>query len=306
MTAILVGILARGCERFPSLRLIGAVFLSNHCHLLVWVPDSNVLAGFMHLLKTKAAREANRLHDWSGHFWEARYDSAWVSEEEGAQVGRLKYLLSQGVKEGIVERPEDWPGLHCAEALASGRPLEGLWIDRTRACRAKGYRRGGIPEGFTQACFLSFAKLPCWEHLSDEAYRNAIAELQAEIVEEGNALRREKGIRLRARRQVRRALCRVHPHTRPSEPSWSAEAAERSCRPAPRVHAATGRERRRQLAALRSFVEAYRRAAEALRAGRGGATFRAEVAFPPGCFPPGLPFVPAEAEEAGTETARSP
>jgi hypothetical protein len=36
-----------------------------------------------------------------------------VSDEEAAQVGRLRYILAHGVKENLVERVLDWPGVHC-------------------------------------------------------------------------------------------------------------------------------------------------------------------------------------------------
>jgi hypothetical protein len=32
----------------------------------------------------------------------------------------LSYLLSQGVKEGLVRHPEDWPGVHCVSHLLGG------------------------------------------------------------------------------------------------------------------------------------------------------------------------------------------
>jgi hypothetical protein len=69
---------------------------------------------------------------WSDKVFARRYQAILVSEEEGAQVGRLEYLLSQGCKEGLVARPQDWPGVHAIEALLTGLPVEGTWYDRTR------------------------------------------------------------------------------------------------------------------------------------------------------------------------------
>lgn len=43
-----------------------------------------------------------------------------VSDEEGDQVARLKYCLSQGVKELLVDRVEEWPGVQSAKALIAG------------------------------------------------------------------------------------------------------------------------------------------------------------------------------------------
>ncbi len=51
------------------------------------------------------------------------------------QWRKLKYLLSHGVKEGLVESPYDWPGVHAAHSLVSGEPLEvkdgAQWISRS-------------------------------------------------------------------------------------------------------------------------------------------------------------------------------
>ena len=56
--------------------------------------------------------------------------------------------------------------------------------------------------------------------------------------------------------------------------------------PAPRFHAATAEMRRLLWEAYAEFVAKFRDAAEKLRAGDRNAV------FPPGCFPPALPFVP--------------
>lgn len=53
------------------------------------------------------------------------------------QVDRLSYLLSHGAKENLVARPQDWPGVHCVDALLTGRLLEGTWFDRTQEYNAR-------------------------------------------------------------------------------------------------------------------------------------------------------------------------
>lgn len=41
-------------------------------------------------------------------------------------------LLSHGVKEGLVGRAEEWPGVNSVRALLGGEPLKGLWFHRSR------------------------------------------------------------------------------------------------------------------------------------------------------------------------------
>src|SRR6185295_2009063 len=86
------------------------------------------------------AREAGRLANWRERFWSRRYDSILVTDEDRAQVQRLKYVLSQGCKEGLVRRPQDWPGVHSVRAMLGEETLEGLWFDRSREYTAR--RRG--------------------------------------------------------------------------------------------------------------------------------------------------------------------
>jgi hypothetical protein len=42
-------------------------------------------------------------------------------------VGRLRYLLAHGVKENLVERAVDWPGVNSVRAILEGKPLVG-WL----------------------------------------------------------------------------------------------------------------------------------------------------------------------------------
>ena len=87
------------------------------------VPSHDVLSAFMAYFDGNVAREINRLHDWSGHFWAGRFVPIWISGEPAAQLGRLAYILSQGVKEGLVYSPLEWPGIHAPDRAGSnGHP----------------------------------------------------------------------------------------------------------------------------------------------------------------------------------------
>ncbi len=114
-----------------GLRVVAPVFMSNHYHLLV-IPDSEQqLAAFMCFVNTNLSKQLGRLHGWSGPIFQ-RYKAIPVSDEEEAQVARLRYLLEHGVKEGLVARPGDWPGVQCVAALTRGpAQLHGIWHERT-------------------------------------------------------------------------------------------------------------------------------------------------------------------------------
>ena len=110
---IFLGILARAAERY-DVAVHAFVVLSSHLHLLVTPRDARELAAFMGYTLTNLSKEAGRLHRWRGPLFQRRYQAIVVSNEDEAQIGRLRYLLSHGCKEGLVAKVRQWPGAHCA------------------------------------------------------------------------------------------------------------------------------------------------------------------------------------------------
>jgi REP element-mobilizing transposase RayT len=275
LNQIVKGVLARAA-RLHEVQVVGVVYLSNHFHLLVWVDHAQQLARFMGYLNGNLAREAGRLHGWRDKFWSRRYQAVLVSEEEQAQIARLKYLLAHGAKENLVHRPQDWPGVHCAEALLTGQSLDGIWINRTQECAARRSRKTRCSNTYTETESLSFIPLPCWTHLQEVEYRHRIQILLHEIEREAAAAREIKRTSIPARRVCRRRILRQHPHQAP---------ARLQKRPAPLAHAFRKSVRKGLREAYGAFLAAYRQAAMRLRSGDRN------VVFPPGSFPPALPFV---------------
>jgi REP element-mobilizing transposase RayT len=246
--------------------------LSSHFHLLLVVDDAEQVANFMRNFNSKLALEVNRLTGWEGTVFGRRYDMTVVTDEELAQAGTLKYVLAQSVKEQLVERAEDWPGVHSLPALLEGEPLTGHWFNRSQehGARVRGEEYGRLQYATAETVILS--KIPCWAHLSDEEYRQRIASLKEEIEAEAAVVREATGTQVLG---VEAILSR--------DPQYRPENLARS--PAPLVHAATRAARKAFYEAYSWFVGAFRDAAEKLR--RGDRT----APFPAGCFPPALPFV---------------
>ncbi|MEO8198414.1 MAG: hypothetical protein ABI689_17005, partial [Thermoanaerobaculia bacterium] len=242
-----------------------------HYHLLVWVADTAQLAAFMGYLNSNVAREAGRLARWREKFWGRRYQAILVSDEEEAQVARLAYILAQGAKEGLVASPLDWPGAHCAMALAEGTTVEGTW--RSRTLESKARRKGVLldPAAFLEREELTLTPLPCWQALEPEEQRERIRQLIEEI--EIAARRREEETGEPPLGPD--VVCRQDPHHEPNRMKRS---------PAPLVHAAAPAVRRALRRAYFSFVEAYRYAARRLREGV------TDIEFPEGAFPPPRPI----------------
>ncbi len=268
---IILGILARAQRLYP-LKIHYFVVMSNHMHLLVTPSDQKQLSDFMGYAKSNIAREIGRVVGWKEKIWGIRYRGIPVSTEESAQVGRLRYLLSHGLKEGLVDHPAKWPGLHPLDALLEGKPLVGQWFNRTKeyAARIRGEDFDRLKYASRET--LNLSPLPCWASLPEEAYRSQIAfqiqELERKYAAERASLGKEKP-------NSGSALSR-HPHHAPKRLKKS---------PSPRFHTASQRVRRELLEGYALFLKAYRSAAEKLK----NDIFPAS--FPAGCFPPGGPFI---------------
>jgi hypothetical protein len=268
---IALGVLGRA-QRLYGVQIHVFTFLSTHFHLLATFRDAGQMAHFMRYLNTNLSKEAGRLVDWREKLFPRRYQAIPVTEEDGAQTERFRYILAHGCKEGLVERLREWPGVHCVRALLDRQPLEGLWFNRTQEYAAR-YRREEYDRlRYAESETVTLSPLPCWRDLSAETRRQRIAQMVEEIEADAARMREQSG------RPVlgAQAIITQDPHARPLRPKKS---------PAPRIHAASKRARQEFTQAYRLFVSAFRVAAESLRAGNR------EAGFPIGCFPPALPFV---------------
>ena len=188
---MILGIFGRAQALFP-VRIHAFVVLSNHVHGLLSVDDAAQLASFMAFVNGNIAREIGRLHEWRHHFWARRYRAIVVADDTAA-VARLRYILQNGCKEGLVDRPKDWPGLSCVRALTAGDELRGTWFNRTAEFYAR--RRGErVTRGqFAAEYRVHLSPLPCWRDLSPARYRAACADLVAEVEAQTRAARLESG-----------------------------------------------------------------------------------------------------------------
>ncbi|HVG10332.1 MAG TPA: transposase [Thermoanaerobaculia bacterium] len=273
LNEILLGVLGQA-QRLHPVEIVASFVASNHYHLLIWVPDAKRMADFMGYFQTNAAREVGRLREWRAKVWSRRYEAIVVSDEPAAQVDRLRYMLANGVKEGLVARVEDWPGISLVKSVLSGEPVRGTWFNRTTEHRAKLRGEDFDPRRYATEETVVLSQLPCWRHLSPEKYREQVAGLVQEIDVDAATERKRSG---RGPLGVK-AILSAHPHTWPNKSKKS---------PAPRFHAASKAAREALRAAYGLFLAAFREAAERLKAGDRSAN------FPSGCFPPGLPFVAA-------------
>lgn len=266
---IFVGIVARGA-RLYSVQVHAYACLSNHYHLLISPDGVEAQANFMRYLNTNLSKEAGRRHSWRGPLFGHRYQAILVTNEESAQIGRLRYVLEQGCKEGLVARPTEWPGAHAARYLLSGENARGLWVDRTREYSLRRPGRSVAISEVASTEELELAPLPCWQEKTSEWRRERISDLLESIEEETARRHTCAGTRPAGVASILRLDPRSHP-------------AKLKRAPAPLVHA-TSREARQALKeAYRQFLLAFRVAARRWVEGD------LSVVFPKGAFPPLLP-----------------
>jgi hypothetical protein len=246
-------------------RLYAFTFASNHFHLLVWARGA-ALAGFMQYLRANLSKKVGKLVDWSGGFWERRYSAEPVLDDT-ALVGRLRYVLAHGVKEGLVDRSAEWPGLTCLPQLLGPARRLFRWFNWTKRWSKRGSEHmegeGRFAQEWAEPVELELAPLPCWEGLEEEqrwcAVRGLVEQVEAEARIRGTPVFGASAVRAQ------------HPHTRP-------EHLKRS--PRPLGHASTRQALKELREQYRAFVAEFREAAA--RWSRGDFS----ACFPPFSFPP--------------------
>lgn len=256
---LILGVVGRGLALYARVMLHAFVYLSNHMHMLLSSKDPTQLAPFIGYVNGQVGRLIGRRHGWSGTFWSSRARVVPVLDDDSAE-GRLRYILSHGVKEGLVACPEDWPGASSTPALL-GERLRGRWMTRARLRNDDDTSCAPPRDGQYD---VPITPLPAWARLP-----------AAERVERARALCASITAEYRARRDkpvlgVDKVLA-MDPLERPDDPAR---------RPAPLCHASTRVLHAAFRCARTAFIDAYRAAAHALEEDcvpyRGG--------FPPGSF----------------------
>jgi REP element-mobilizing transposase RayT len=258
------GILARAVRQC-EVELFAYVFTSNHFHAMVRAPSAVAMSKFMQQLQSNIAVKVGRLVDWRGRFFARRYSAEPIVDDE-AQVQRLVYILSHGVKEGLVSEVRKWPGLSSVRALLNGgASTVQRWRNWTR--RWKMETEESIKVGrFADECpseleSLKLTPLPAWRGLSAAKRAAMVSQLIAQIDADA-----PNKIGMSAAQIVAQ-----DPHHRPQRTKHS---------PRPQVHAST-------MPLWLEAVQRYRVILAAFRvASRQWLSGHFDAVFPAHCFRP--------------------
>lgn len=88
-------------------RLHAWVIMPNHLHLLFTQIEPNTLAQIMHSFKSYSAKEANRILNCSGSFWQAEYFDREI-RDGNHYANAFGYIERNPVKARLCKRAEDW------------------------------------------------------------------------------------------------------------------------------------------------------------------------------------------------------
>ena len=174
--------------------------------------------------------------------------------------------------------------MHCAEALIDGKPMSGMWYDRTieydtnRQAERKAARSGTPVEPIERGAFMTpyevkLAPLPCWKHLPTAEIRKRVAAMVVELEAEAADRREQLGSEIVGMEKIRNQ----NPLYRPARSKSS---------PKPPCHAASKAMRERFRQAYSAFVAMFQEASLKLRFG-----YVKQAIFPKHSFPPSLPFI---------------
>lgn len=264
---VIGGVLARAVNRY-GIELFGYVVASNHLHLLCRARDGR-LSVFMQFFLANVAKKLGVLVDWREGFFGRRFSAEPVLDDE-AVVDRLRYILAHGVKEGLVRKVLDWPGLHCAGQLLRGMALTFNWYNwtaRWKAAHPKGQRPGPFSPEIVEEELLTLSRLPAWEALSPSEISDRVSQMIADIEKETAATRRTALGVAKMREQ--------QPHDKPVRTKRSKRAL---------CHASCVELRQAYRDKYRIFWAAFVAASERFRGGDWTAVFP-PFAFRPRCLP---------------------
>ena len=107
-----------------------------------------------------------------GSVFEKRTSEQAVPPDADGFLDAVLYILLQPVAAGLCKELSDYPGFSCLPYLISGKPLKVEFINGSAYQRAKAKSKDGKvdPAKFIEEYEITFARIPGYEHMSQEDY----------------------------------------------------------------------------------------------------------------------------------------
>ena len=271
--------------------------MSNHYHLLASAQGPRELGKFLELFHSALGRMVNFTTGRRGRMWQRRASVVRVSDEPYTQIQRVRYILSNGVKETGLKHPSHWTGPHVAHYFANGEPEtagETNAFLQDIACKFNNFtrryaKRKPAPKR-PKPLAIQVSPLPHLDSMPVEDYRRAMCHLMDAVAQAPTD--REFGMKpwlmdpnIAVPQAPSIPPAEPAPPTAPTDATQVRETTPQS-RPGPKapyfVFAHDKALRDELIEQRKQFVEAYEDASLAYRAGR-----RRRPQLPPhSCAPP--------------------
>jgi putative transposase len=239
-----------------GVRILFTVAMSNHHHTGIEDPIGNYPEFLEHFHKLFAKCQNAHRGRWE-NFWSSEQASVVRLVQPEDVLDKMVYALSNPVKDGLVEKAHDWPGITSLDAMTRDKPLV--------ASRPKHFFRdeGPMPEFVS----LHFAQPHGFTDVTAEAFAARVLERVRLVEQSAAAERRRTGARVIGRRAILAQKWSDRPDSR--EPRRELN---------PRVAARSKWSRIEALLRNRAFRDAYAAARSAFVVGIR------DVVFPAGTY----------------------
>ena len=271
-----LGYLAKYQEKY-ELPIYGMVFFGSHYHLLSKFPKCNRSAFYRDFNSRLSWAARNFVEDFpGGQLFGRRYSAEVVPTNEDIE-NQFFYCALQAVAAGLCEYIEDYPGYNSFFDAINGIEREFKVVDWSSYKAHKRYNPKITIADYTAVCKLKYSRIPGYEHLSQEDYRDLmLSKLEKRRLEIVNELKRNGHVFPK-----KSILRQVTPSTRAKNPKVSKRYDFR-----PLVLTCCEETKKAFLALYFGIYEAYKKAVKRYLAGD------TLVRFPPGTYKPPGPFVP--------------
>jgi putative transposase len=104
-------LLGEAKRQVPGVRVLGLCLMSNHWHLALWPRCDGELSAFMAWLCNAHVRRYRQHYHTAGqgHLYQGRFKSFPVQDDRIHLPLMLRYVESNALRAGLVERSQDWP-----------------------------------------------------------------------------------------------------------------------------------------------------------------------------------------------------
>jgi putative transposase len=246
--------LALAAQR-TELRVLAFLAHSNHHHTVV-VDTHGRMPEFLELFHKLVAKHQNALRGRWENFWASEPTSVVELVDDEDILAKMTYALTNPVKDGLIDRADQWPGASSLPASLHDRP-----VSARRPLRF--FRKDGdLPDSVT----VEIERPPGFDHLAPTQWRALLDDRIRAVETAARHERQTEGRRILGRAEV----LRQRPTDRPQSHEVRREMS-------PRVASANKWARVETIQRNKSFLAAYRAARDLWKIG-------AAVIFPAGTY----------------------